>query len=770
MRILSLILVLGISLTLYGQNYLANGSFEQGMKNWRLYTDQNGSLSEATVVTENAISGQKSVRFVILSSGTEPSDSRFETYFTTHKDREIAVRYKIRANRESFYNLEICRNYLPDSALYRSTETDSANLPIGTIVQDINFTLIPGESDGNIRISFLLGNLNSRDTLWLDDISIEETQTVWDENIIPNFEFNEFRDPDPGFPEYRKKRLFWGQIPNSDGGWEGGFCYDPPTEILFDIDTNGVLSGKNSAYIHITHKEGTDFFNGAYTGFFQATQGTAYELSFEAVASENITLSVAMNRQPFSNLESDPNNVGPPYYDYAPDRFFYSFTITPEKQTFTVKSDTLLTHCMHQIFFANYPNNDVEFWIDNVELRRVESPYTGDPSDTLTPGYSGNPLIRQMFTADPAALVYSDTFYIYTGHDEQAMGVEGYFMRDWHVFSSVDLINWYDHGAVLRVSDFSWARADAWAGHCVEKDGKFYWYVPMNHNSIEGFSIGVAVSDHPAGPFVDAKGSALITNDMTTNLSILWDDIDPAVFVDDDGQAYIYWGNSSCKYAKLKSNMIELDGPIQYITLPMFTEAPWVHKRNGLYYLSYASRWPEYIDYATGPGPEGPWTHRGRLNDYVENCSTNHQAILEFNGEWYFVYHNGSLPTGGDFRRSVCLDRLYYNDDGTMQEIVQTIRGVPEVVLGTENYVEPEKEVFIFPNPLYNESLKITIPEAKPKEMADVMIVDSLGRKIFQERYPSGTTVIIGLSVGPGLYMVNLSIDRKTLSNKLIVL
>jgi beta-xylosidase len=133
--------------------------------------------------------------------------------------------------------------------------------------------------------------------------------------------------------------------------------------------------------------------------------------------------------------------------------------------------------------------------------------------------FAANPVIQHMFTADPAALVYNDRVYIYTGHDEAAEGHDSFVMRDWHVFSSSDMVNWTDHGAVLRVSDFSWASADAWAGHCVYRDGKFYWYVPMSHKTINGFSIGVAVSDSPTGPFQDARGSAIITNNMTTDIA-----------------------------------------------------------------------------------------------------------------------------------------------------------------------------------------------------------------------------------------------------------
>jgi len=370
--------------------------------------------------------------------------------------------------------------------------------------------------------------------------------------------------------------------------------------------------------------------------------------------------------------------------------------------------------------------------------------------------YSGNPVIRHIFTADPAALVYNDTFWLYTGHDEQAEGVEGYLMRNWHVFSSVDLITWHDHGAVLKVSDFAWARADAFAGQCVEKNGKFYWYVPMSHLSVNGFAIGVAVADHPAGPFTDARGSALITNDMTTDVSITWDDIDPSVFIDDDGQAYIFWGNTSLKWAKLLDNMTDLGSIIHYISLPLFTEAPWVHKRNGMYYLSYASGWPEYIDYATASGPEGPWTYRGRLNGYVSNSSTNHQSIVQYRNEWYFVYHNGALSTGGSFRRSVCIERLYYNEDGTISQIEQTSTGVPRVLSG-EVLPEQAQDIFLYPNPLFGNELKIRIPEFQNGNLTDLSIIDVQGRIVFSRQFPAGTTNSLCLGIGPGYYLVKTS-------------
>ncbi len=293
---------------------------------------------------------------------------------------------------------------------------------------------------------------------------------------------------------------------------------------------------------------------------------------------------------------------------------------------------------------------------------------------------AANPIITGVYTADPAALVHDGRVYIYTGHDEAPKGSDKYEMREWLCFSSANMVDWRAEGSPLSLAAFSWAKKDAWAGHVIERGGKFYWYVPMTHREIEGFAIGVAVADNPTGPFVDARGSALLTNDMTANnAGITWDDIDPAAFIDDDGQAYLFWGNTVLRYAKLKANMIEFDGPIETIELPKFTEAPWVHKHGDLYYLSYAHGWEEQIAYATAPNIHGPWTFRGVLNDHVPNCNTNHQAIIEFKGKSYFVYHNGALADGGSWRRSVCIEKLEYNADGTIKPIVQTKEGVVPV-------------------------------------------------------------------------------------------
>lgn len=290
---------------------------------------------------------------------------------------------------------------------------------------------------------------------------------------------------------------------------------------------------------------------------------------------------------------------------------------------------------------------------------------------------TGNPIITHKYTADPAALVYREKVYLYTGRDVAPAKQARYEMHEWLCFSSSDLQTWTEHPVPLRVADFAWAKDDAWASQVVQKNGKFYWYVAITHKTIPGKSIGVAVADNPTGPFKDAIGAALITNDMTTDTKISWDDIDPTVWIEDNGQAWLFWGNTICYYAKLKENMIELDGPIQTISLPKFTEAPYIHKRNGWYYLSYAYEFPEKTAYAMSRSIEGPWEYKGILNEIAGNSNTNHQSIIEFHGKWYFVYHNGALvPDAGSFHRSVCIDRIYYNKDGTMKRVIMTSEGV----------------------------------------------------------------------------------------------
>ena len=218
---------------------------------------------------------------------------------------------------------------------------------------------------------------------------------------------------------------------------------------------------------------------------------------------------------------------------------------------------------------------------------------TASAQTAPTPPSAGNPVIRHKYTADPAAMVHKGTVYLYTGHDEAPARQERYVMHEWLCFSSTDMVNWTEHPVPLKVTDFAWAKDDAWASQVMARNGKFYWYAAVEHGTIPGKAIGVAVADSPTGPFKDARGSALITNDMTTRANITWDDIDPTVFIDGRARPTCFGATRHCYYAKLKANMTELDGPIRTVTgLPRFTEAPWVHEHNGWYYLSYASDFP----------------------------------------------------------------------------------------------------------------------------------------------------------------------------------
>ncbi|GAA3739980.1 family 43 glycosylhydrolase [Plantactinospora mayteni] len=298
------------------------------------------------------------------------------------------------------------------------------------------------------------------------------------------------------------------------------------------------------------------------------------------------------------------------------------------------------------------------------------------------PASAANPIITSIYTADPAPLVVGNTMYIYAGRDEAPTGDNNFRMREWHVLSSTDANTWTHHGARASIATFPWAGADAWASEVEPRNGKYYWYTSVNGRGAGWMDIGVAVGDSPLGPFTDAKGGPLIS-DSTPNSSGL--NIDPTVFVDDDGQAYIYWGGYwGARAARLKSNMIELDGPVVTPSgLSNFWEAPWMFKRNGLYYMMYAANdtngcvtSSSYAcqRYATATNPMGPWTHRGIVLGQVSS-TTNHAGVVELNGQWYMVYHTANAPGGGNFRRSVAVDRLYFNADGTMQRVVQTSTG-----------------------------------------------------------------------------------------------
>ncbi|MBN2590789.1 MAG: family 43 glycosylhydrolase [Sedimentisphaerales bacterium] len=291
--------------------------------------------------------------------------------------------------------------------------------------------------------------------------------------------------------------------------------------------------------------------------------------------------------------------------------------------------------------------------------------------------YADNPITQTIFTADPAPMIYDGTLYLYTGHDEDIAPSSRFIMHDYQCFSTTDMVNWTHHGAVLDIRKvFAWSGGDANAAQCIYRNGKFYYYVSTaNTQGPGGVALGVAVSDSPFGPFKDALGKSLVTNNQTTAARHSWDDLDPSIFIDNDDRAWLYWGNNACYYAELNDDMISLKSEISHIELtkeafgPDFEEAPWIYRHGDMYYLWYASNIPESIHYSIASSPTGPWKYGGEVMKKQETTGSNHPGIIEYKGHSYLFYQTDSLPNGIDKRRSVCAEEFKYNDDGSVSEL-----------------------------------------------------------------------------------------------------
>jgi len=294
---------------------------------------------------------------------------------------------------------------------------------------------------------------------------------------------------------------------------------------------------------------------------------------------------------------------------------------------------------------------------------------------TVPIALADNPIIQTKFTADPAPMVLNDTVFLYTSHDEDgATGSGSFSMKNWMLYTSTDMVNWRDRGAVASLTNFKWGPQDngAWAVQTVQRNGKFYLYAPLH-----GKGIGVLVSSSPYGPFTDPIGKALVNADP-------WVDIDPTVFIDADGQAYLYFGNPDAYYVKLNSDMISYSGSVTKITrLSTYQEGPWFYKRGSYYYLAFASTCcPEGIGYAMSTSPTGPWTYKGSIMDGNSNSSGNHPGIMDFKGTSYVFGFNYAMtksldPGTARERRSICLAEMKYNADGTIQKVPFWGAGMP---------------------------------------------------------------------------------------------
>ena len=326
-------------------------------------------------------------------------------------------------------------------------------------------------------------------------------------------------------------------------------------------------------------------------------------------------------------------------------------------------------------------------------ISNLKFTFTTIASFVLTTILAQNPIIQTYYTADPAPMVYNDTVYLYTTHDGDETVDNFFTMHNWRAYSSTDMVNWTDHGIVASLKNYAWSdkKNGAWAPQAIERNGKFYLYCP-----IHGDGVAVLVADSPTGPFKDPLGIRLIDDSES-----IWNDIYPTVFIDDDGQAYLFWGNPKIFYVKLNEDMISYDrsvGQKGIFALDMtaeafgsqknrdgnfrsnYTEAPWVYKRNDLYYLVYAAAGiPEYIAYSTATSIEGPWTYQGYIMERAPHLAfTNHPGLIDFKDNSYFFYHTHELSDGEGFKRSVSVEQFKYNDDGSIPLISPTKEGVKE--------------------------------------------------------------------------------------------
>ncbi|OJU53911.1 MAG: hypothetical protein BGN96_08805 [Bacteroidales bacterium 45-6] len=318
--------------------------------------------------------------------------------------------------------------------------------------------------------------------------------------------------------------------------------------------------------------------------------------------------------------------------------------------------------------------------------------------------YAQNPIIQNVYTADPAPMVHNDTLFLFTGHDEDNATEKGFIMKDYLCFSTVDMVNWTQHAPIFNVDSLGWAaKYNANAAQAIYRNGKYYFYIsPWSGLADGGDCISVLVSDSPYGPFKDALGKPLISSSQTNYNPHLWEDIDPTVFIDEDGQAYLYWGNNSLYCVKLNEDMISYSGDI--ITFDIkdttafgsdYEEAPWFFKRNGTYYLFYAAHIPEAIYYATSASPLGPWKYGGVvMKGMAQGCIGNHPGVIQYKGNWYLFYFNQDLPGGHDKKRAINVVPFDFNSDGSISELLHSKAGVTKPVANLNPYIRTEAETF----------------------------------------------------------------------------
>ena len=288
--------------------------------------------------------------------------------------------------------------------------------------------------------------------------------------------------------------------------------------------------------------------------------------------------------------------------------------------------------------------------------------------------------MQTIYTADPAPLVYNGRVYLYTGHDED--GSTYFTMKEWRVWSSADMVNWTDHGSPMSLATFSWADADAWAGQAVDRNGKFYWYVPVTNRSTGADGHRGRRLRQPDRP-VPRRARPPAGRERRDRPDRLHRRRRPGVPVLGQPQPVV-------REAERRHDLVlrqpdpdpahhrrdSAPAPADANRPTLYEEGPWVYKRNGLYYNVFAAKCcSEFIAYSTAPGPTGPWTYRGTIMPTQGSSFTNHAGVIDFKGGSYFFYHNGALPGGGGYTRSVAVEKFSYNADGTIPTINMTTTG-----------------------------------------------------------------------------------------------
>jgi len=382
------------------------------------------------------------------------------------------------------------------------------------------------------------------------------------------------------------------------------------------------------------------------------------------------------------------------------------------------------------------------------------------------------PVVQTNYTADPAPLVYNGKVYLYTGHDED--NSTWFVMNNWKLYTTEDMVNWTDHGAIASYETFEWANGDAWAQQVIERNGKFYMYAPVKTREKKRSAIGVAVAENPYGPFRDPLGKPLV--------SISEGDIDPTVFIDNDGRAYLYWGNPDCYFAELNEDMITLKS--EPVMVPMteetfgkrtgdarrpsiYEEAPWLYKRNNLYYLFWAGGpLPEFLGYSTSKSPAGPWKKGGTLMPREGRSFTNHPGVIDYKGKTYLFYHNGALPGGNGFNRSVAVRELKFRNNGKIDSMTMTA-DINRSLQPFNPYQKAEAETIAWSENMkvsQNNSVGVFITAKKSGAYTKVSAVDfgSAGASSFTARvgttHHSDVTMEVRLDGADGLLLCTMKV------------